>query len=269
MMNDNLIAISTALDAISKIIYNLSELYHHAGILSYLEDMETVGYEDGKDTPKELQLGFSYIESHTQAIQEQVLFLADFFHLQDQNLSKNLVLDAITSIVFLKMWTTSHERWINHVIEMDNELMGSVDYLRNSILNFIFQVKTEMQKVIPISFQMLDDKNLTFDDIKRNPQATIQHAFALLETQVRNKINASSDLFGEALINAAFGNNGCLIYGETPAEQMGIRNFVSGAYATFRNPRMHRKIEDNEHEALQLLAMVDLIMVIVEKARIK
>lgn len=269
IMSENLKANAIALDAISRIIYNLSELYHHAGILSYLDAMEPVGYEDGKDSPEELQGHFSYIEEHAQAIKEQVILLADFFEFQDQNLSKNLVLEAIENIVYLKLWTESHEKWINHVIEMDNALMERVDYLRNSIINFIFQIKTRIQVDIPISFQMLDSNKLTLDDIKRNPQAPVQHAFTLLETQIRNKINASSDLIGEALINAAFGNNGCLIYGETPAEQLGVRNFVSGAYATFRNPRMHRKVENNEHEALQLLAMVDLIMVMVEKARVK
>jgi len=260
---------SMVLEAISKVMYYLSELYHHAAILSYLESMESVGYEDGKDTPEELQGHFTYIENHAQSIKEQVTLIAEFMELHDQNLSKSLVLEAIDDLLFLKYWTNSHEKWMDHVISMDNALMEKADHLRNNIIRFLSQVNTELQKSIPLSFQRLDSSKLSLDDIKRNPQASIQHAFTLLETQVRNKIDANSDLIGEALINAAFGNNGCLIYGETPAEQLGVRNFVSGAYATFRNPRMHRKVEDNEHEALELLAVVDLLMVIVEKARIK
>ena len=268
-MNEFSKARSMVLEAISTIIYHLSELYHHAAILSYLEGMEPIGYKDGKDIPEELKGHFSYIENHVQAIKEQVILIADSTDCHDQHLSKNLVLEAIDNLISLKMWTSSHETWADRVIAIDNALMEKADDLRNSIIRFLSQVKIALQGNIPISFQKLESGKLSLDDIRKNPQASIQHAFTLLETQVRNKINANSDLFGEALINAAFGNNGCLTYGETPAEQLGVRNFISGAYATFRNPRMHREIKDNEHEVLQLLAMIDLIMVIVEKATVK
>lgn len=248
---------SAVLETISKIIYCLSELYHHASILSYLSDMETNGYKDGVDTPEELQGHFSSIEDFTQKIKEQVVFISGLIEFHDQNLSKNLVLESANAIILLKFWTNSHESWEERVIGMDNLLMEKADLLRNNIINFISQVNAELQKVTPISFQKINSSKISLDDIKRNPQASIQHAFTLLESQVRNKINANSDLFGEALINAAFGNNGSLVFGETPAEQLGVRNFVSGAYATFRNPRMHREVKDNEQEALELLAMID------------
>lgn len=268
-MNHYLKTNSAVLETTSKIIYYLSELYHHASILSYLENMESMGYKDGIDIPIELQGHFSFIENYAQQIKEQVVFIASLVEFHDQDLSKNLVLESIETILLLKFWTNSYEEWGEHVIGMDNLLMEKVDLLRNNIIKFLSQVNAELKRVTPISFQKLDSNKISLDDIKRNPQASIQHAFTLLETQVRNKLNANSDLFGEALINAAFGANGSLVFGETPAEQLGVRNFVSGAYATFRNPRMHREVKDNEQEALQLLAMIDLIMVIVEKATVK
>ena len=268
-MSEHLKANLIVLEAIEKIIYNLSELYHDAAILSYLENVETTGYKDGIDTPKELQVHFSAIEIYAQAIKEQVILVSSFIGFHDQDLSKNLVLESVDNLVFLRYWTSSHEKWFDNVIAMDNLLMERANLLRNNIIKFLSQVNAELQKSFPFSLQKIDGSKLSLDDLKRNPQASIQHAFMLLETQVRNKIGANSNLFGEALINAAFGNNGSLVFGETPAEQLGVRNFVSGAYATFRNPRMHREVKDNEHEALQLLAMIDLIMIIVEKAKVK
>ena len=98
-MNEHLKANSMVLDAIEKIIYNLSELYHDAAILSYLDNMETSGYKDGIDTPIELQVHYSAIESCAESIKEQVILIASFIVFHDQNLSKNLVLESVDNLV--------------------------------------------------------------------------------------------------------------------------------------------------------------------------
>lgn len=185
-MSEPLEANSIVLEAIEKIIYNLSELYHDAAIISYLGDMETTGYKDGIDTPKELQVHFSAIENFAQAIKEQVILVSSFIEFHDQDLSKNLVLESIDNLVFLKYWTSSHKKWFDQVIAMDNLLMDKVNLLRNNIINLLSQVNAELQKSIPISFQKIDGSKLSLDDIRRNPQASVQHAFTLLETQIRN-----------------------------------------------------------------------------------
>ena len=62
------------------------------------------------------------------------------------------------------------------------------------------------------------------------------------------------------------GKNARLVYGDVPAEQAGVRNLISGAYAVFRNPRMHRIIEDDENTALIIIGLIDLMMRIVDDA---
>jgi len=42
---------------------------------------------------------------------------------------------------------------------------------------------------------------------------------------------------------------------------------LSGAYATFRNPRMHRLIEDNEQSIIAIITIVDLLIKIVDEAK--
>jgi hypothetical protein len=260
---------STAvMHAIINIISHLGELCHHSAILSYLDNMETTGYQDGKDTPKELRYHFSELIANVNNIRREVYEIDSFLEPYYQDLPTKSVVEATFYFHRLEAWTKSHKEWAENVIA-DNLLMRNVDNLRYKTGEFLSEVGKVMEKIVPISFQKIDSDKLNFDDIKRNPQATVQHAFTLLETQIRKKINANSDIFGEPLINAAFGSNGCLTFGETPAEQLGVRNFISGAYATFRNPRMHREVDDNEREALQLLTVIDCIMVIVDKAKLK
>jgi hypothetical protein len=75
------------------------------------------------------------------------------------------------------------------------------------------------------------------------------------------------DLYGENLINKAFGKNGVLAYGKTPTEEAGIRNLFSGVYATFRNPRMHRIVKDESETVLAVITMVDMLMRIIDEAQ--
>ncbi len=91
-------------------------------------------------------------------------------------------------------------------------------------------------------------------------------AFAIFEEHLRNRLRVGPEAFGEELINLAFGRNGRLAFGAVPAEQVGVRNFMSGAYATLRNPRMHRLTTDNEAAAFAIIALVDLLIRIIDDA---
>jgi hypothetical protein len=55
---------------ISQIIRDVGELYHDAAIISYLEDMESVGYREGVDEPVELQAHLSGIGTYARGIGE-------------------------------------------------------------------------------------------------------------------------------------------------------------------------------------------------------
>ena len=103
--------------------------------------------------------------------------------------------------------------------------------------------------------------------VAQNPQAAIQQIFTFFEDYLRKRIGANSELYGENLISAAFGKDGFLKYGETPAEQAGVRNLFSGAYAVFRNPRMHRMVNDEQATVLAILTTVDLLIKIIDEAK--
>ncbi len=136
-----------------------------------------------------------------------------------------------------------------------------------SISRLISSVSEHIQSTTPLSDQQT--KLITPELVKQNSQAAVQQMFVLFEDCLRNRIGAGPELYGENLINKAFGKErGVLAYGETPAEQQGVRNLISGAYATFRNPRMHRLIKDDEETVLAIIALIDLLNKIVDEAKL-
>lgn len=147
---------------------------------------------------------------------------------------------------------------------------GSSDALQSrvaelSISHLAFAISEHIQSTTPLSGQQAG--LITSELVRQNPQAAVQQVFTLFEDRIRKRIGAGPDLYGQPLINAAFGKKGVLTYGETPAEREGIRNLLSGAYATFRNPHMHRLMEDDEKTALAIITLVDLLIKIVDEAK--
>lgn len=103
--------------------------------------------------------------------------------------------------------------------------------------------------------------------IVENPQAAIEHAFTVLEDRLRQRIKVGAEHYGEKLVNTAFGKNGKLVFSEIEAENIGMRNLLSGAYATFRNPRKHRIVEDDEKTVLSILSLVELLITLVDESK--
>jgi uncharacterized protein (TIGR02391 family) len=120
--------------------------------------------------------------------------------------------------------------------------------------------------LMPVPLSPTMAKHIYYEQLRRSPQAATQHSFAVFEQYLRGKIGAGPEVYGEELINRAFAKNGSISYSQLPAEQLGIRNFVSGAYATLRNPRMHRVLDDDEDTALAIIALLSLIMRLVDEA---
>jgi len=110
-------------------------------------------------------------------------------------------------------------------------------------------------------------KQITPELIASNPQAAIEHAFTLFEDHLRKRLNVGPEIYGDSLINLAFGQNARLIYSDIENENKGVRNLVSGAYATFRNPRKHRIIEDDEQTIFAIMKLIDLLFKIVDESK--
>lgn len=113
----------------------------------------------------------------------------------------------------------------------------------------------------------LTNYRITPELIAQNPQAAIEHAFTLFEDHLRQRLAVGPEVYGEGLINLAFGQNGKLTYGVVESENKGIRNFMSGAYATFRNPRKHRIVQDNERTAFAIIALIELLIQLVDECK--
>jgi uncharacterized protein (TIGR02391 family) len=115
------------------------------------------------------------------------------------------------------------------------------------------------------SFKLLGNQ-ITPELIAQSPQAAIEHAFTIFEDHLRSRLGVSSATYGEGLINEAFKQNGKLLYSEVESENNGVRNLMAGAYATYRNPRKHRLVQDDKESAIAIIALVELLIHIVDES---
>ena len=127
-----------------------------------------------------------------------------------------------------------------------------------------FYFLSRIDSRIPISDKITTSVSLEM--IQNNPQAATEYTFTIFEDYLRKQINAPHSSYGEPLINEALApKKGKIIFGSVENETLGFRNLVSGVYATFRNPRKHRIVNDSPHTATILIAFIGLIMDLIEE----
>ncbi len=256
----------TTNNQISQLIFDLGEIYHEAAIISYLFGMESIDYREGLDEPKELKAHLSALTESVQKTQEAVLSLANEYSEYNHRVDVSNVVHALVNILGLIKSIKSHID-VEKLLLPENQLMAYVEKLRETLQDLVVRIGETINKTLPFAFYTAQFNQHDYDNLRQNPQSVIQSAFTLFESHLRTRLDANAELFGEALINNAYGSNGRLIYGATPAEKIGTRNLMSGAYATFRNPRMHRIINDNEQTAIAVIALVDLLIQIVDSSQ--
>jgi uncharacterized protein (TIGR02391 family) len=95
---------------------------------------------------------------------------------------------------------------------------------------------------------------------EENEEAVLT-AFKFLDNQLQKLLSVQShELHGEDLINHAFApNSGVLQLGTHPNEQVGLRNFFSGANAIFRNPSAHRFTNYEDFTGETIVAMIAMM----------
>ena len=103
-------------------------------------------------------------------------------------------------------------------------------------------------------------------DSGSNEEAVLQ-AFKFLDNYMQKLLSVSPHkLYGEELINYAFSpNSGVLQLGTHQNEQVGLRNFFSGANALLRNPSAHRFIHYDDFDAAAIVAMVTMMTNLISK----
>ncbi len=171
--------------------------------------------------------------------------------------------DALTFKGVVKNWRKENiEQALTAAFPMKNpaidiEVIGN---LANSRLETVAKISPQSKALVErVSPQL----------IKNNPQAAIEHAFTVFEDYLRQRLGLGAEVYGENLINQAFGKNGKLTSSTIENEDRGVRDLMAGAYATFRNPRKHRIIEDDTSTALSILSLVDLMIKLIDKAQDK
>lgn len=139
---------------------------------------------------------------------------------------------------------------------------------KGNIVHVIWDLLKAIQNHVVDMWLLSDENGNTISPrlVQMNPQSAIQSAFSIFEDNLRNRMGANNELYGQKLINQAYGKNGRLSYGATPAEKQGTRDLISGAYATFRNPRMHRIIEDDYQAATSIISLIDLLIKIIHES---
>lgn len=113
--------------------------------------------------------------------------------------------------------------------------------------------------------------NAVYDLLKAEKHdATIVESFKYLDALLQDILQLPShENYGENIINAAFSPNiGKLQLNTNANEQIGLRNFISGANAVFRNPSAHRSqfkgnsatyLRQGEDFSLVVVAIISLI----------
>lgn len=227
---------------------------------------------------KKQQLGaLNHISEALDQIWSEVVGLMELYQQQTQKPDCAAVLETVSHIRPIALKAEERVRESQHFPRRScGEIREVLDYLLKELRSLREDAYSLAQESanciaammpIPLSQGMAD--TFTYDQIRLNPQSAIQHAFSVFEEHLRTKLDAGADTYGPRLINAAFGNDGSLTYGEMPNEQQGVRNLMAGAYALLRNPRVHRIVEDSESSALAAIALIDMMIQIVDQAQKK
>ena len=73
---------------------------------------------------------------------------------------------------------------------------------------------------------------------------------------------------GATLVRLAFSKeSGRLIISEVPAEQEGVLQLFSGAFAFVRNPPAHKKVQYTEMEVWHKVSLIDYLLSLLRQAK--
>jgi uncharacterized protein (TIGR02391 family) len=108
-------------------------------------------------------------------------------------------------------------------------------------------------------------------DTGANEEAVLQ-AFKFLDSHIQKLLSIPPHkIYGEELVNHVFSPSSGVLQLETHQnEQIGLRNFFSGANALFRNPAAHRFMDYDDFDTGAIIAMVAMMANLASKlAKIK
>lgn len=101
-------------------------------------------------------------------------------------------------------------------------------------------------------------------------ESAVLQAFKSIETNIRKKINAASELVGLKLIRKAFNpDSGPLTDQALPkAEREAFCNYMAGAFGYYKNPCSHRDVDMNFISAFERIVVASDLLKVIEESNI-
>jgi uncharacterized protein (TIGR02391 family) len=114
--------------------------------------------------------------------------------------------------------------------------------------------------IVRKSFNLLNDSQF---------ESAVFQAFKIIETRIREKINADPEDVGVKLIRKAFHpENGPLTDYDLPrAEREAFCNYIAGAFGYYKNPCSHRDIEMDFISAFERIVIASNLLKVIEKSK--
>jgi hypothetical protein len=112
-------------------------------------------------------------------------------------------------------------------------------------------------------------------DMLENPKAdnywqAVNVACTILESRLRRRIQASTDLYGTRLVDHALrDSDGKLICRTNTREQEGIYQLCQGVMRALRNPGSHHKQHISRTRARQWIGLIDLLLGEIDAAKLR
>jgi uncharacterized protein (TIGR02391 family) len=97
----------------------------------------------------------------------------------------------------------------------------------------------------------------------------VLNAFKLVETELRNRIGATPDDVGSALVSLAMNaKSPLLVFSPVAAEQESVHLLFRGAIGLFKNPLSHRFLDlEDEGKTYELLIFASLLLRLLDETR--
>lgn len=143
------------------------------------------------------------------------------------------------------------------------------DYIDEEEFPYEFN-NSKLKKYFPpsINFGLLDKRIIDLAlDFHGNSDHAINSAFRRLEDIIRSRTGLL-DESGLKLLTKAFEGENSFLYwrDKNNGEQAGKSNLFKAIFSAYRNPRAHREINSNKHEALREFMLINELFLLESKA---